>query len=122
MTRGRELVRRALSGAAAARTARAEDSMVRLVVALLAIAFLGEAMSPAAARAASANVARATLTNGLRVIAVRDTLAPAVTTEMNYLVGSQDDPPDVPGMAHAQEHMLFRGSAGVSGAQLASMA
>ncbi len=74
------------------------------------------------ARADSSAVARATLSNGLRIVVVRDALAPVVTTEMNYLVGSQDDPPDVPGMAHAQEHMMFRGSTGVSGAQIASIA
>jgi zinc protease len=75
-----------------------------------------------ASLADSATIARATLPNGLRIIAVRDTLAPVVTVEMNYLVGSQDDPAAVPGMAHAQEHMMFRGSGGVSGAQLASIA
>jgi zinc protease len=76
----------------------------------------------AASLADPAAIARSTLPNGLRIIAVRDTLAPVVTVEMNYLVGSQDDPAAVPGMAHAQEHMMFRGSAGVSGAQLASIA
>jgi zinc protease len=96
--------------------------MICRAVALIAVVCIGVATSPVAARAQTSSFARTTLTNGLRVIAVRDTLAPAVTTEMNYLVGSQDDPPDVPGMAHAQEHMMFRGSAGVSGAQLASMA
>src|SRR5579862_9834005 len=75
-----------------------------------------------AATAPANGVARVTLPNGMRVVAVRDTLAPVVTTEMNYLVGSQDDPSGFPGMAHAQEHMMFRGSAGVSGAQLASIA
>ncbi len=84
--------------------------------------FVAVSIAAAPAFADAPSVARATLANGLRVIAVRDTLAPVVTTEMNYLVGSEDDPPDVPGMAHAQEHMLFRGSTGVSGAQLASIA
>src|SRR5450755_527361 len=88
----------------------------------LSLAIAAALGTAAPAFADSSGVARATLANGLRVIAVRDTLAPVVTTEMNYLVGSEDDPPDVPGMAHAQEHMLFRGSTGVSGAQLASIA
>lgn len=39
-----------------------------------------------------ANVTRATLDNGLRVVIVGDTLAPVVTTEMNYLVGADEVP------------------------------
>ena len=95
--------------------------MVRRL-AVVACAVVIAASAQTAARADSPTVARATLPNGLRIIAVRDALAPVVAVEMNYLVGSQDDPPDMPGMAHAQEHMMFRGSAGVSGAQLASIA
>ena len=53
----------------------------------------------------ASNVTRATLANGLRVIVVRDPLAPVVTTVMNYQVGSNEALPGFPGMAHAQEHM-----------------
>lgn len=66
-------------------------------------------------------VFRATLANGLRVVIVRNPLAPAVTTEVNYLVGSNEAPPGFPGMAHAQEHMMFRGGPGLSAAQLADI-
>ncbi|HEY4973580.1 MAG TPA: pitrilysin family protein, partial [Steroidobacteraceae bacterium] len=74
-----------------------------------------------AASGSDQNVLRATLPNGLRVIIVRNTLAPVVATSINYLVGSDEAPAGFPGMAHAQEHMMFRGSPGLSTEQLANI-
>jgi zinc protease len=67
------------------------------------------------------SVVRATLDNGLRVVIVRDPLAPVVTVEENYLAGGNETPVGFPGMAHAQEHMAFRGCAGVSADQIAAI-
>ena len=66
-------------------------------------------------------VLRATLGNGLRVIIVRNTLAPVAATAVNYLVGSDEAPAGFPGTAHAQEHMMFRGSPGLTAEQLADI-
>src|ERR1700716_781400 len=69
----------------------------------------------------SESIVRATLPNGLRVIIVRNTLAPVVATSVNYLTGSDETPAGFPGTAHAQEHMMFRGSPGLSADQLADI-
>jgi zinc protease len=63
----------------------------------------------------------ATLDNGMRVVVVRNSLAPVVTVEMNFRVGGNETPAGFPGMAHAQEHMAFRGCAGMSADQTAAI-
>jgi zinc protease len=66
-------------------------------------------------------VLRATLDNGLRVVIVPNDLAPAATTVVSYLVGGEESPPGFPGMAHAEEHMMFRGNPGLSADELAAI-
>lgn len=91
---------------------------------LIAIIIMVGAALPGFAESAheeGQSVTRMTLDNGLRVVIVRNSLAPVVTTAVNYLVGSNEAPQGFPGMAHAQEHMMFRGSPGLSADQLAAI-
>jgi zinc protease len=64
---------------------------------------------------------RSTLPNGLRVVIVRNTLASVVTVQMNFIVGGDETPDGFPGMAHAQEHMAFRGCEGMNADQTAAV-
>src|SRR6185437_6297653 len=68
----------------------------------------------------SSDVVQATLANGMRVVLLPNKLAPVATTVLTYDVGSDDD--TMPGIAHAAEHMMFRGTADVSATQFAEMA
>lgn len=66
----------------------------------------------------AADMARETLPNGMRVVVVRNPLAPAVSVQLTYMVGSAEAPKGFPGTAHALEHMMFRGTPSLSGDQL----
>jgi zinc protease len=90
-------------------------------IAFIFLTFILIAPVHAQTPAAAGDVTRATLDNGLRVVIVRDPLAPVVTVEQNYLVGANETPPGFPGMAHAQEHMAFRGCAGLTADQIAAI-
>lgn len=94
-----------------------------MAVGLVLLLALAQGLQAAAAQqvAKVQSVVRAKLPNGLRVVVVQNTLAPVVTTMMNYLAGSNEAPDGFPGMAHAQEHMMFRGSPGLSANQLADI-
>jgi len=94
--------------------------MTRPFLTVAAVLCATVAVSPQQARD-GADVLRATLDNGLRVVIIRDTLAPVVTIEDNYVVGADETPGGFPGMAHAQEHMAFRGCAGISADETAAI-
>ncbi len=75
------------------------------------------AQTPSSPASHVVDVTRATLSNGMQVVVLRDTLAPVVSTWMNYLAGGDEEP--ITGIAHAQEHMMFRGSKTLSASQFA---
>ncbi|GAC1450119.1 MAG: hypothetical protein PVSMB8_09220 [Vulcanimicrobiaceae bacterium] len=107
----------------------------RTIAIVVASAFVASLVAPSGARGATAapsaapaatvppdpTVTRATLENGLRVVIIRDPLAPVATVYDNYLVGANETPAGFPGMAHAQEHMAFRGCDGVTGDQTSAI-
>jgi zinc protease len=96
----------------ACRKLKADSMRFRTVLLLLV---------PLAAWAQTNDVTRATLDNGLRVVIVRDALAPVATLEENYIVGANEVPAAAVGLAHAQEHMAFRGCTGISADQIAAI-
>jgi len=97
--------------------------MFRSTIRMAAVSFLAAVLLLAQGRPAgqSGDVTRATLDNGLRVVILRNPLAPVVTVEQNYLVGGNETPQGFPGMAHAQEHMAFRGCAELTGDQISAI-
>ena len=87
---------------------------------LSSLAVLLTALAPAhAQKLAATTVTRATLKNGMQVVVLRDPLSPVVSIMMNYKAGADEEP--ITGLAHAQEHMMFRGSKTVSAAQFAEV-
>ncbi|MHA6723194.1 M16 family metallopeptidase [Sphingomonas sp. RS2018] len=88
------------------------------ITALLAGTMLAPAIAQRRASAPAAGAAaivvppvaftERTLANGLRVIAIRDTSTPNVTTQVWYDVGSKHDPQGRSGFAHLFEHILSR--------------
>lgn len=97
--------------------------MYRSIIRMTAVSLLAAALLFAQGRPAgqSGDVTRATLDNGMRVVILRNPLAPVVTVEQNYLVGGNETPQGFPGMAHAQEHMAFRGCSELTGDQISAI-
>lgn len=61
-----------------------------------------------------AGVFQTHLANGLQVIVVEDHAAPVVHTDVLYRFGSLYETPGKTGLAHALEHMMFRGTPSLS--------
>lgn len=75
-----------------------------LARALIALAFVA---SPCLA---ADNTAERELANGLRIIVKSDRRAPVAVVMAWYRVGSIDEVNGVTGVAHALEHMMFKGT------------
>ena len=60
------------------------------------------------------NVYTTRLHNGLQVVVVEDHAAPVVQTAIYYRFGSLYETPGKTGLAHALEHMMFRGTSEIS--------
>jgi zinc protease len=88
---------------------------------LAALALSAICRLPASASPPSHGIVEETLPNGLRVVVIHNALAPVVTIELNILAGGDETPSGFPGMAHAQEHMAFRGCRGMSADQTAAI-
>ena len=56
---------------------------------------------------------RAVLDNGLRIVHSRDDITAMVSVSVIYDVGSRDENPELTGMAHLFEHLMFGGSVNV---------
>lgn len=87
-----------------------------LLAALVAVAASGSAAPVRGAFHGPPRVTQTVLPNGLRVVVVEDHLAPLAHVAMWYRYGSTGDPPGHFGTAHALEHMMFRGTHVLPGA------
>jgi len=90
----------------------------RLLVSLLSLALALGAAMPARAQSSGGpgdgGIYTTTLKNGLRVVVAEDHSAPVVQTSVWYGFGSLDETPGKTGLAHALEHMSFRGTNEIS--------
>jgi zinc protease len=99
----------------------------RLAAALIAVALLGSPLAPLPAQAAPAAQTAApapqtrTLANGLKIVVIEDHAAPVAQIHMWYRFGALDETPGKTGLAHALEHMMFRGTHDLSAAGLDDM-
>lgn len=99
--------------AACPERSRAKRGVVEGLLALL-IALCTPQAAPAQNGPGDTGIFTTTLRNGLRVVVVEDRAAPVVQTGMWYGFGSLQERPGKTGLAHALEHMMFRGTPEIS--------
>ena len=88
-----------------------------LAIALLAAPIAANAQ-PADSGIGDRGVFQTRLPNGLQVIVVENHVAPVVHTSVWYRFGSLYETPGKTGLAHALEHMMFRGTPQISSSGL----
>jgi zinc protease len=74
-----------------------------------------------AAQSAPPSAQVRTLANGMRIVVLEDHAAPVVHVHTWYRFGALDETPGKTGLAHALEHMMFRGTKTLSSAGLDDM-
>lgn len=74
-----------------------------------------------AAGPAWAETVEQTLANGLKVIVKTDRRAPVVVSQIWYKAGSMDETTGTTGVAHALEHMMFKGTQKVPGGEFSHL-
>ncbi len=80
---------------------------MRLVSLFISILFVTCA-AVAQVKVAKLDIKERSLSNGLRVVSVRDGSSPTVAIRVWYRVGGKDDPQGRSGFAHMFEHMMFK--------------
>ncbi|MCB9527828.1 MAG: insulinase family protein [Myxococcales bacterium] len=82
---------------------------------MLTLAFAAALLAPAPAPASAPDIPHKTFTldNGLVVIIHEDRRVPLVAVNLDYRVGSADEPKGRTGFAHLFEHLMFMGTAEV---------
>jgi zinc protease len=86
--------------------------LFRLIRFLLVVAGLC-AVATGGARAQIFHPTQFTLENGLQVVLIEDHRAPVVQHMIWYRVGAADEAPNVGGVAHYLEHLMFKGTPSV---------
>jgi zinc protease len=76
---------------------------------------------PAGAQSAPPSAQLRTLANGMRIVVLEDHAAPVVLVHTYYRFGALDETTGKTGLAHALEHMMFRGTRTLSSAGLDDM-
>ena len=88
--------------------------LVLLLACVFSLAGVSNGTSDQIGGPGDAGIFTSKLANGLRIVVVEDRAAPVVQTAVWYRFGSLDEIPGKTGLAHALEHMMFRGSEHIS--------
>jgi len=77
---------------------------------LLTSLFINAITPPSALATGIFHPSTITLPNGLQVVLIQNHLAPIVSINLIYKVGTADDPVSMHGLSHFLEHMMFKGT------------